>query len=438
MIIKMAGVLRRSKRLMQIYSNTNTENPIESDVSETDTGSTTLSDSDTYSNTTDHETEYETETDSESEPENESKLSPIQSIMESISLPNDVKEMYQKRIEQLNEMGKSNNEYFKLKRWVEGFNDIPFDKFVDYPFDHMNHLEKCEFIGNVKSQLDKVVYGHESTKTELTSMMVKWMVNPDAKGTMIALQGNKGIGKTSLIKNGISHILKRPVHHISLGGMTDGSFLDGHEFTYEGSLWGRIVDILMKSKCMNPIIFFDELDKISEARGGREIIGKLIHLTDHSQNTDFHDRYFQGVPIDLSKAIFIFSFNDSSLVEPILLDRLKVIKMEPFKYNDKLTIAQDYLLPALLKENSFKPNQIKFTDDAMKQIVSKYGNEQGVRNIRKFLEEIVMKVNVLHFIPDKTIDIDTNADEIVITPMLINKLTHNVYSGNDYPVSMYT
>ena len=145
---------------------------------------------------------------------------------------------------------------------------------------------------------------------------------------------------------------------MGLGGATDSAYLNGHDYTYEGAKCGRIVEMLMESKCMDPIIFFDELDKISETSRGREISNLLCHLTDPSQNDKFHDKYFSGIDFDLSKALFIFSFNNEKLINPILKDRITVINMKGFKIDDKLNIIKDYLLPDLYKEYNFQ--MIKF------------------------------------------------------------------------------
>ena len=138
-------------------------------------------------------------------------------------------------------------------------------------------------------------------------------------------RGAPGIGKTSLARKGLAYCLKdadgttRPFSFIALGGSSNGSTLSGHNYTYVGSTWGRIVDILMENKCMNPIIFIDELDKVSKTENGKEIIGILTHLIDPTQNESFQDKYFSGIDIDMSKALFIFSYNDVSVIDKILI-----------------------------------------------------------------------------------------------------------------------
>ena len=132
---------------------------------------------------------------------------------------------------------------------------------------------------------------------------------------------------TSLARNGIAKALKRPFQFFSLGGASDIAHYVGHSYTYEGSIWGRIIDSIMQAGCMNPVLYFDELDKVSSTPHGEEIISMLIHLTDRSQNMQYHDRYFAGVDFDLSQCLFVFSFNDESKVHPVLKDRMNVIQL---------------------------------------------------------------------------------------------------------------
>ena len=192
-----------------------------------------------------------------------------------------------------------------------------------------------------------------------------------------------GNGKTTLVKEGISKVLNRPFAFIALGGASDSAYFDGHCYTYEGSHWGRIVQILQDSKCMNPVIYFDELDKISDTSKGDEIVHMLTHLTDPSQNSLFQDNYFPGIDLDLSKALFIFSYNDENKVNKILKDRMYVINTKGFKTEDKLRICKDYLLPELLTLFDFKKEEIIFEDEILKDIIEKYtGNEEGVRILK--------------------------------------------------------
>ena len=197
---------------------------------------------------------------------------------------------------------------------------------------------------NAYDTLNKCVYGLNDAKMQIMQMAGQWISNPSAMGTAIAIKGPMGTGKTTLVKDGISKILGREFAFIALGGTGDSSFLEGHSYTYEGSTWGKIVQILIESKCMNPVIYFDELDKVSDTPKGEEIIGILTHLTDTSQNSEFHDKYFADVNFDLSKCLFIFSYNDESKVNPILKDRMYSIQTKGYEQKEKITIARNYLL----------------------------------------------------------------------------------------------
>lgn len=200
---------------------------------------------------------------------------------------------------------------------------------------------------------------------------------------------------TSLVKEGISKILNRPFAFIALGGATDSSFLEGHGYTYEGSTWGKIVQILIDSKCMNPVIYFDELDKISETPRGEEIAGILTHLTDTSQNSQFHDKYFADINFDLSKCLFIFSYNDEHKVNPILKDRMYRIKTKGYNQKEKTVITNDYLLPRIREQVKFKTEDIIIPESTIHYIVETHcDKEDGVRNLKRCLEIIHTKLNL--------------------------------------------
>jgi ATP-dependent Lon protease len=200
---------------------------------------------------------------------------------------------------------------------------------------------------------------------------------------------------TSLVKEGISKILNRPFAFIALGGATDSSFLEGHSYTYEGSTWGKIVQILLDSKCMNPVIYFDELDKISDTPKGEEIAGILTHLTDTSQNTQFHDKYFAELDFDLSKCLFIFSYNDESKINPILKDRMYRIQTKGYNLKQKTTISNHYLLPKIREQVLFAKEDVIIPDETLHYIIDNFcSKEEGVRNFKRCLEIIFTKLNL--------------------------------------------
>ena len=299
-------------------------------------------------------------------------------------------------IEKLSEMDVSTGEYCKMDKWINGLIKIPFGKYNHLEINNENKdEEKKQFLYNTFDILDKAIYGHKDAKIHILQVIGKWIKNPSSQGNVLALQGPMGNGKTTLVKEGIAKAINRPFAFIALGGASDSSFFDGHSYTYEGSHWGRIIDILIESKCMNPIIYFDELDKISETHKGEEIIHLLTHLTDPSQNNLFQDNYFPGVHIDLSKALFIFSFNDESKVDRILKDRMYVINTKGFKSEDKIMICNNYILPELMNTFLFNKEDIVFEKEGIEFIIENYTEkEEGVRNLKRCLETIISKVNI--------------------------------------------
>ena len=301
-----------------------------------------------------------------------------------------------KKISTLRHMEPGSGEFYKIKNWVDTFMRIPFGKYEHLPISIDNGVEAChEFMASAQKTLDEAVYGLNDAKMQIMQLLGQLVTNPKAIGTAIAIQGPAGTGKTTLVKEGISKILNRPFAFIALGGATDSSFLEGHGYTYEGSMWGKIVQILIDSKCMNPVIYFDELDKISDTPKGEEITGILTHLTDTSQNSQFHDKYFAEIDFDLSKCLFIFSYNDESKVNPILKDRMYRIQTKGYNQKQKTVIANNYLLPKIRDQVRFKVEDIVIPDETEHYIIDNFCNkEDGVRNLKRCLEIIYTKLNL--------------------------------------------
>jgi ATP-dependent Lon protease len=301
-----------------------------------------------------------------------------------------------KKINSLRYMEPGSGEYYKIKTWVDTFMHIPFDQYKNLPIHISDGVEKChDFMENAKQILDDAVYGLNDAKMQIMQMLGQLVTNPKAIGTSIAINGPPGTGKTSLVKEGISKILNRPFAFIALGGATDSSFLEGHSYTYEGSMWGKIVQILIDSKCMNPVIYFDELDKISDTPKGEEIAGILTHLTDTTQNSQFHDKYFSEIDFDLSKCLFIFSYNDESKINPILKDRMYRIQTKGYDKKQKTIISNDYLLPKIREQVCFHKEDITIPDETVHYMIDNFCNkEDGVRNLKRCLEIIYTKLNL--------------------------------------------
>jgi ATP-dependent Lon protease len=292
----------------------------------------------------------------------------------------------------------SSTEYYKCSHWINGFTQLPLGVYKDLPVKLEDGPEKCqEFMNSVHKCMEGAIYGHDEAKLQIMQFVSSWIANPKAHGNVLSIHGPPGVGKTSLIKDGVAKALGRPFHFITLGGATDASFLDGHSYTYEGSTWGKIVDVLMQSKCMNPVIYFDELDKVSETPKGEEIMNMLIHITDGSQNDRFQDKYFTGINLDLSRCLFIFSHNDHGRVNPILRDRMYNIEVKGFDSKQKLIIAEKYLVNAALQEVGLF-EKVAFGSDMIRYIIEHYtGGEQGVRELKRGIQTVVSKINLLRF-----------------------------------------
>jgi ATP-dependent Lon protease len=324
------------------------------------------------------------------------------------SIPSKLKASAMQKINMLRSMDSCDPEYFKIKNWVDNFMRIPFCKYNSLSVSMTDGIDKChEFMANAKDILDKCVYGLDDAKLQILQMVGQWISNPEAMGTAIAIKGPPGTGKTTLVKDGISKILGREFVFIPLGGASDASYLEGHSYTYEGSTWGKIAQSLMDCKSMNPVFYFDELDKLSETPKGEEIAGILTHMTDTSQNSQFHDKYFSEVDFDLSKCLFIFSYNDEHKVNPILRDRMYRIMTQGYDAKEKIVIARQYMLPKIREQVNFQPDEILIPDETIKYIVGAKHltqEEAGVRNMKRCLEIIYTKLNLFRLMkPDENL-----------------------------------
>ena len=317
-----------------------------------------------------------------------------------------------KKLDHFYSLETTDNEYHKLSQWTEKLNKLPFGRYTDPVVKMTDSSNKIiSHLQNVKDKLDKAVFGHQRAKNQIIQIIAQQITNPGCTGNCIAIQGPPGNGKTTLVREGICKSINRPFRSIPLGGMQNSDFLLGHEYTYEGSKPGRIVEILMECGSMDPVIYFDELDKISESPKGEEIANLLCHLTDLSQNTEFHDKYFSGVNFDLSRAIFIFSYNDEKKVNPILLDRMIKIHTNGFKTDDKVSISKQYLIPSVCKSIGFNPDDMSISDETIKNIINSYTeDEKGVRNLRRCFETIISKINVLKLINQDIKEIEKPAE----------------------------
>ena len=338
------------------------------------------------------------------------------------------------RLINLRSMSGNENEYPKLNQWIRQILSVPFGLYRELSMNSINSDIKkntCvnilkeknnrgndrgnnrgndrsntgavavydNFILDAYKKLDESIYGQQNAKNKILQIIMKWISNPSSKGNVLGFSGSKGVGKTSLASQGLAEALNRPCYIIKLGSLTDASYLEGHGYTYDGAICGRIIDIIREAKCMNPIIFFDELDKLSETEKGREIIGYLIHLTDFTENNRYQeDKYFSGITFDLSRALFIFSYNYPERIDPILKDRIEQIDFQTFNTNEKVEIVNRYLLPSIHKTLGIKylnnSPYINLPTKTIKHIIDTIDSE-SIRQLKSRIESLYSKLQLL-------------------------------------------
>jgi ATP-dependent Lon protease len=288
----------------------------------------------------------------------------------------------------------SGSDYTKSVTWFKTATNIPFGKYKPFKIRPDDSPETINlFFENVKSKLDEKIYGLDYVKEEILEFLARKITNPSSKGHILALHGIAGTGKTKILKT-LANALELPFHQINFGGMGDASILTGHSETYISSKPGKIAEILTNSGYMNPIIYLDEIDKISESKQ-REINGVLTHMLDEEQNNKFQDNYLSNIDIDLSQVFFVIAFNDLSKVNSIVSDRMKIIDIKIPTIEDKIIIASKKMIPEIIDTLKIK-TKIIINDDLIRYIMlNKVNNEGGVRQMKKIFEKLFNRINYL-------------------------------------------
>lgn len=320
----------------------------------------------------------------------------------SMSLPTETQAMVLNKYNSLQSLDPGSGEYFKLRAWLEKLTSVPFGLYKDIPVKLDDGTEACgAFMDRARRCMVDAIYGQEEAKLQILQFIASKIANPSARGMSLLLVGPPGIGKTSLIKNGIAKALDWPFQFISLGGDSDATTYTGHQLVYESSHCGKIVNSFVAAKSMSMVLMFDELDKISGTPKGEEVQNMLIHLTDPVQNGDFEDKYLSGVPIDLSKVMFVFSGNDITKIDKVLLDRMIVIELQGYNAKEKLAIAEQYLVPAALKEVNLM-EKVGISSEVLQYVIEEYAKEEkGVRQLKRCVEGIMQKINMLRIFNSK-------------------------------------
>ena len=277
-------------------------------------------------------------------------------------------------------------EYYKLYYWFKKALELPYNKIVEIKSDDTTKL-----LQHIRSSLDKELFGMEKVKEQILLYVHNKLMFPSTQSQCLGLIGPPGVGKTSIALC-LSTILNIPFEQISLGGITHADFIKGHDFTFVGSKPGQIASSLINLKCKNGILFMDEFEKISD---NKDVVNSLLHITDTSQNKNFHDNFFGEIAIDLSNIWFICSMNEKP-VDKALSDRIFYIKIEGYSKKEKIEIVKSYLLPQSLKNIGLKNTDVSMDENIISTIIEKIASrEEGIRLLKQGIQSIISKISFL-------------------------------------------
>ncbi len=286
-----------------------------------------------------------------------------------------------KECDRFMKMQSSSPESAVIRNYLDKVISLPWNTFTDDNLD----------IENAISILDNDHYGLREVKDRIIEFLAVRKINPDVKGQIICLAGPPGVGKTSIAKS-LARAMGRSYARISLGGVRDEADIRGHRKTYIGSMPGRIIEAIESAKSSNPLILLDEVDKLgSDHRGDPS--SALLEVLDSEQNNAFVDHYLE-IPYDLSRVLFITTANDKSRIPAPLLDRMEIIDLPGYTYEEKFNIAKKHLVPKQIKAHGLKKSNVKITDKALKDIIGGYTKEAGVRVLERTIGAVLRKIAV--------------------------------------------
>ena len=307
------------------------------------------------------------------------ELAELRKRIEDAKLPESVNTLALREVDRLERMSAASPEYQMLRTYIDWLLDVPWSVTTE---DRIDPVEARKVLDEDHYDLDKV-------KERIVEYLAVRKLKGDMKGPILCFVGPPGVGKTSLGQS-IARAMSRKFVRISLGGVRDEAEIRGHRRTYIGSLPGRIVQALKQAGSMNPVFMLDEIDKISAGYQG-DPQAALLEVLDPAQNHNFRDHYLE-TPVDLSKVLFIATSNQLGTIHPALLDRMEIISLTGYSEEEKLHIARKYLLPRQMSEHGLKAGEMEMTDAAIRQVISEYTREAGVRNLERQLGTIARKV----------------------------------------------
>jgi hypothetical protein len=373
----------------------------------------------------------------------------------------DIKKIIFKKYQRMKLLSYHDSDRDKIHNWLENVLSLPqrsshsvLDGFLTCTPDEISK----KFL-NLRATLDKNIYGMSDAKDLIISIIANWYTNPNATSCSIGLVGPPGVGKTDLIRS-TAMSFGMAFEQISLGGVRDSAFIEGHSSTYVGAQPGIIVKSLQKMKCNNGIIFLDEIDKLAETEHGMEVQYSLLRVVDFTQNKEFIDHFMPEIPVDLSKIFFIYSLNDKNSINKILLDRLHLIEIDGYTKDEKVKIVRNHSLPKICKNiglvyenssmnesmnsaenenmsnggslnqfensppiNTLSPYKIIISDDLINYIINcvdcdKLNENTGMREINNSFEYILRKLNYYE-LTQQQININTNINVRVKYPFIL-------------------
>lgn len=295
-----------------------------------------------------------------------------------LELDDKIEEKLLKEADRLSRLPSASQEAFVIKNYLDTVLDLPWKNKTKTKID----ITKAESI------LDKDHYGLKKVKERILESIAVHAMNPEVSGQIICLVGPPGVGKTSVGRS-IARALGRKYVRISLGGVRDESDIRGHRKTYVGAMPGRIINAMIQAGVKNPLILFDELDKMSNDFRG-DPSAAMLEVLDSEQNKEFRD-HFVELPFDLSQVMFITTANTTDTIPAPLLDRMEVIDITSYTRNEKFNIAKKHLVPKQIKQNGLKATQMKVTDDGIYKLIDSYTKEAGVRNLERNIGSLCRK-----------------------------------------------
>ena len=298
--------------------------------------------------------------------------------IEKLKLPEEIHKKLMKEVDRLAKQPYGSAEASVIRNYLDVCLEMPWHKTTRDRAD----VEKARAI------LDREHFGLDKVKERILEFIAVRQINPDAKGKILCLVGPPGVGKTSIAIS-VAKAMNRKLARLSLGGVRDEADIRGHRKTYIGAMPGRIIDALIRSGSMNPLLVLDEIDKLaSDMRG--DPASALLEVLDSEQNYAFRDHFLE-IPVDLSHIMFITTANTLDTIPRPLLDRMEVIELSSYTDEEKLEIAKRHLLPKQLREHGLKRTQLHVSDGAIRRTITDYTRESGVRVLERLLGKLCRK-----------------------------------------------